>query len=113
MAYLTSNQTTDSQVVSPVITFQVNLETVGTPGWLQPNRTTLDGNETVTEASNMKSTRTIWLPGLLNGNYEGIGPTGYLHHGQQFTVKGQQAIYLKKTYVTGATTDILTVVSQS
>ena len=75
------------------ITFQVNLQTVGYPtGWEQPNRTTLDGNETVTEAANMASTRTLYLPGLLRNNYEGIGPntitsqngsSGYLHHGSQ------------------------------
>ena len=106
------------------ITFQVNLETVGYPtGWLQPSRTTLDGNETVTEASNFKNDRTLYIPGLLLNNYMGIGPNstfdkqlpGYLKHGQQFTVTGMQAIYLKKTYVSNppAPTDVLQVVSQS
>lgn len=136
MGYLPSAQTTDSQPATPVITFQVNLETVGTPGWLQPNRTTTDGNETVSEASNMKNTRTIWIPGLMLSNYEGVGGVhvdatgnigggpgeqfggnginqGYLHHGQQFTVKGLMAVYLKKTYVTGSVNDVLQIVSES
>lgn len=98
------------------ITFQVNLETVGYPtGTLQPSRTTLDGNETVTEADNMKNTRSIWLPGLKKNNYEGIGPTGFLKHGSQFTVSGKQAIYLKNTYVSSPAlpTDVLQVVSIS
>lgn len=106
------------------ITFRVNLETVGTPGFLQPNRTTLDGNETVTEASCLKNTRTLYIPGLLNSNYAGVGPnatfdpalaTGYLNHGETFTVTGMQAVYLKKTYVStpAAITDVLQIVSQN
>ncbi len=102
------------------ITFRVNLETVGTPGFLQPSRTTLEGNETVTEAENMKYTRSVFIPGLLLSNYEGVGPSksnptlpGYLTHGSEFTVTGAQAIYLKNTYVKGEPDDILQIVSQS
>lgn len=92
-------------------TFRVNLETVNRQGFLQPSRTTLEGNETVSEADNMKNTRSIWLPGLLLNNHEGIGPKGFLKHGDTFTVDGLQAAYLKKTYVTGAADDILQIVS--
>jgi hypothetical protein len=133
MGYLPSNQINDSQVVSPVITFQVNLETVGRQSFLQPNRTYLAGNETVSEADEQKLTRNIWLPGLLHENYEGVGGVhvganlnsggqfggnaspnnGYLQHGDTFTVKGQKALYLKKLYCTGSPNDVLIVVSQS
>ena len=72
----------------------------------------------------MASTRTLYLPGLLRNNYEGIGPntitsqngsSGYLHHGSQFTVTGSQAIYLKNTYVSSPAlpTDVLQVISIS
>jgi hypothetical protein len=98
------------------ITFKVNLETVGHPtGTLQPSRTNLVGNETVTEADNFKDTRNVYIPGLLLQNYYGQGPKGYLKHGTEFTVTGLQAAYLKKTYVSSpaAPTDILQIVSQS
>lgn len=96
------------------ITFKVNLETVGHPtGTLQPSRTNLVGNEVTTEADNFKNTRNVYIPGLLLNNYYGNGPKGYLHHGDQFTVTGKQALYLKNTYVKGGTDDILQIVSQS
>ena len=104
------------EIKMTTITFQVNLETVGFPtGWEQPSRSTLTGNETTSEASNMKNTRTLWIPGLKLNNYEGIGPTGFLHHGAQFTASGKQAIYLKNTYVSSpaAPSDVLQVVSIS
>lgn len=94
------------------ITFRVNLETVNRQGFLQPNRTTLDGNETVSEADNMRATRTMYIPGLLHTNIEGIGPKGYLHHGDEFTATNSQAMYLKKTYVLGNADDVLQIVSE-
>jgi hypothetical protein len=95
------------------ITFKVNLETIGRTGFLQPNKTTISGNETVSEADNMRNTRSIFLPNLLRGNIEGIGPKGYLHHGDTFTATGYNAIYLKKTYVTGSLDDVLQIVSEN
>lgn len=99
--------------MSPTITFRVNLETLARQSFVQPSRTTTDGNETVSEADNMKNTRTLFIPGLLRNNYEGVGPTGYLHHGDEFTVSGLQAIYLKRTYVLGTSEDVLQIVSTS
>ena len=105
------------------ITFQVNLQTIGYPtGWEQPSSTVLDGNEQTTEAANVAASRTLFIPGLLQTNYEGVGPPqsdpnlgGYLKHGSRFTVTGMQAIYLKNTYVSTppAPTDVLIVVSQN
>lgn len=130
--YGVSAQTTDSQVTSPVIVFQVNLETVQRYSWEQPNRTYLEGNETVDEADNMKYTRTLWIQDMINN---GDGTTGgsvavagidgivnnsginqpYLRHGSQFTVKGQKALYLKNLWVSSppSPNDLLIVVSQS
>lgn len=105
-------QTSDSQPVYPVIVFQVNLETVDRQGSLQPSRTQLSGNETVTEADNFKNTRSIFIPGLTNTNIEGIGPSGYLKHGDTFTVKGMKATYLKNIYASGNADDVLTIVSE-
>lgn len=95
------------------ITFRVNLETQDRQGFLQPNRTTVDGNETVSEADNVKSTRTIWLPNRLRNNYAGIAPNNLLKHGDEFTVSDYDAIYLKNLYVTGSPDDVLQIVSQS
>jgi len=94
------------------ITFRVNLETVNRQGFLQPNRTTLAGNETVSEADNMRITRTIYIPGLLQTNVQGLGPKGYLHHGDTFVATDSQAMYLKKTYVLGQADDVLQIVSE-
>lgn len=93
------------------ITFKVNLETQSRQSSLLPNRITLSGNETVTEAVNMKNTRTIYLPGLLNNNHTGTTPAS-LHHGDTFVVSGLQAQYLKRTYVTGSVEDVLQIVSE-
>lgn len=126
---------TDSQVSHPTITFQVNLETVNRQGHLVPNRTETAGNETVAEADNIKNLRTIYIPGLLvaenvmgiggvhsgdnlhsGGQFGGNGTRqGYFHHGDQFTVKGEKATYLKKTYVSNpaSPTDLLIIVDES
>jgi len=112
MAYLTPAQENDSQVSHPVIVFQVNLETLDGLNSSLPNRFVTSGNETSSEAANVNSTRTIYLPGLI-GNVEGIGPSGFLKHGDTFTVKGQKATYLKNTYVLGSPNDVLQIVSET
>jgi len=102
-------QTTDSQPTHPVIVFQVNLETQNRLGHLVPNNTVLAGNETVTEADQMKNTRSTYIPGL-------TGAENMLYkHGDTFTVKGQKASYLKKLYVSSPAlaSDLLSVVSES
>lgn len=97
----------------PTITFRVNLETVNRQGFLQPNRTTLEGNETVSEADNQRNARSIYIPGLLLANYAGLTPNGILRHGDEFTVEGMQAVYLKKEYAQGNPDDVLVVVSEA
>jgi hypothetical protein len=94
------------------ISFRVNLETVDRQRFLQPSRTVLAGNEKVTEADNMKNTRSIFLPNLLRSNIEGIGPSGYLRHNDIITAYGLQAVYLKKTYVTGSQNDVLSIIPE-
>lgn len=94
------------------IVFRVNLSTMNRQGFLQPNRITLDGNETISEADNIDATRTIYIPGLLRTNIQGIGPKGFLHHGDTFTATDSQAMYLKKTYVLGNVDDVLQIVSE-
>lgn len=112
-------QTTDSQPTHPVIVFQVNLDTQNRQGHLVPNRTETAGNETATEADNQMDTRTVWLPGAQAANNIG-GSTGPVtgggsrfKHGDQFTVKGMKALYLKNLYVTGSIDDVLKIVSES
>jgi len=81
----------------PTITFQVNLENPHALDWSQPY--------TTSEGSNFKKTRVTWLPDYLRDNRE-------LKDGTQFTVTGQQAVYLKNNFTTGEF-NILTIVSQS
>lgn len=102
-------QTTDSQVSHPTIVFRVNLETLNRQGHLVPNRTEVDGNETVSEADQQKYNRSTFIPGLTgaeNFSYK---------HGDTFTVKGMKAVYLKNLYVSSpaATSDLLQIVSES
>lgn len=112
MAYLTPAQENDSQASHPVIVFQVNLETLDGLNSSLPNRLGTAGNEATSEAANVAATRTIYLPGLI-GNVEGLGPSGFLKHGDTFTAKGQKATYLKNTYVLGSSNDVLQIVSES
>ncbi len=132
--YSPSAQTTDSQVTSPVIVFQVNLETVNRQGQLVPQRTYLAGNETVAEADYVKQTRSLFIPNMVpdgedpvhtsgSANIGGIGgiinnanrPTGYLQHGDQFTVNGMAALNLLNQYVSTppSPSDLLIVVSRA
>jgi len=100
-------QINDSQVFHPVIVFQVNLETLDRQGHLTPSRTETTGNETVAEANNMKNTRSTWTPGFLTG--ENLN----LRHGDQFTLKGQKATYVKNLYVTGDVDSLLSIISET
>lgn len=95
-------QINDSQPSYPVITFRVNLDLSVKQN--EPYRINLEGNEISTEASNIKNTRSIFLPGLLGAENRA------LKHGDTFTVKGLKAQYLKNTYVTGDPDDLLQIV---
>lgn len=100
----------------PTITFQVNLEiqdreNIGpntnlvSPHLLNPMRYQSDQDNAVTEQSNLRNTRSIWLPGLLGGeNISGI-TSNFLGHGDKFTVYGLKAQYIKDTYTSGVTGD--------
>jgi hypothetical protein len=87
-------------------TFRVNLETVNRQGHLVPNRTIVGSGESVAEADNQKTTRSTWLPDLLNNNHP-------LKHGDTFDVSGIRAYKLKSLYVTGSPDDLLILVSES
>jgi len=96
----------------PVLTFQVNLELNGNeaigpntnlvnPHILHPMRHQDDQDNAIAEISNVKNTRSLWLPGLLDAENRGAG----LSHGDQFTVRGLKAIYIKDTYTNGVVGD--------
>jgi hypothetical protein len=80
----------------PVYTFTINLETLQRYSWSLPNRTKLDGNETVSEADNVKNTRSTWLTSLFPGVEHIAHKDGYT-----FTVYGSKAKYIKDMYATG------------
>ena len=86
-------QTTNSQPTWPVYTFQVNLPTLSRYTSVLPNRTTLDGNESVSEADNQVLARSTWLTNL----FPGVSNIAE-RDSTQFTAYGMQAVYLKKTY---------------
>lgn len=88
----------------PVYTFRVNLETLQRYSASQPYRTITEGNETVSEADNMKNTRSTWL-GLLPANVQNL----VKKHGDEFTLYGLQAKKVKDLY-TGSTDSVLQVV---
>ena len=93
------------QELWPAITFEVNLETVGRQSNVLPSSTQLVGNETSTEADNMKNSRSTWLASL----FPGVEMVAH-KHGYQFTAYGKKAIYYRDTYVTGSADDVLKVV---
>jgi hypothetical protein len=106
--YGTSDQTSNSQPPYPVMVFQVNLQTLQYYSWCLPNRTYLEGNETVTEAANMKYTRSTWLPSL----YSGVENLVHLE-GNTITAYGEKAVYLRNTYATGKPDAVLVLVSST
>lgn len=86
--------------------FRVNLETVNRSGHLVPNRTEVKESEAVSEADQMKNTRSTFLPdaGLHNM---------VLKHGDTFAASGMRAYNLKKQYATGLPDSLLVIVSES
>lgn len=77
----------------PVYTFQVNLPVLQRYSWAQPNRSSLDGNETSSEVANQPMTHTTWLTNLFPGcNFIAEG------NGFTFTAYGMQAVYLRSVY---------------
>ncbi len=99
------SQTNNSQPSWPVYVFQVNLETLQRYSWSLPNRTTLSGNETTSEADQMKNTRSTWLTSMFPGVEHVAHADGY-----QFTAYGMKAVYYKNLYVTGSPDDLLKIV---
>lgn len=91
---------------SPAYVFQVNLETVNRQGHLVPNQTQLEGNQTSAEADDQKNHRSTYIPGLLGGENRTF------KHGETFTAYGQNALYLKKLYVSdpASPSDLLAIV---
>ena len=71
----------------PTITFEVDLETVNHLSHSRPGAPT-------DALDNFRETRVTWLPDKVRNNIE-------LKHGDQFTVKGYEATYLKDNFTTG------------
>jgi hypothetical protein len=91
----------------PAITFRANTETLDRQGHLVPNRTTLSGGETISEADEQKFNRTVaFVPGV----NAGMNVTGY-HHGEEFTLYGNNALYFKNLHCPGNADDLFVVVS--
>ncbi len=70
-----------------------------------PSNTQPAGNETSSEASNIPTTFSSWVPGVLPG------PNIAQKNSYEFTAYGAQAQYLKNTYANGSVDDLLIVVS--
>lgn len=79
------------------ITFQVNLETVNRYSSSLPNAPS-------DNIDNLRATRSTWFPDVMNNNRA-------LKHGDQFTLSGLQALYLKNNFTSGADA-FLTVVTE-
>lgn len=94
-----------SQPSHPVYTFQLNLEALNRLGHPLPMRTALAGNETVTEADQMKKTKSSYLASLFPGVEMIVHKDG-----ESFTAYGNKAHYLKITYATGLPDAVLKVV---
>ncbi len=71
----------------PTIVFEVDLETVLRQSHVAPT-------DTRAEADNYKETRITWFPDNLLNNRS-------LRHGDQFTVDGLNAIYLRDNFTEG------------
>lgn len=99
----------------PVYTFQVNTNTPMLYSWNMPVNTQPPCNMPSEEIP-LPYTRSTWLCSLLPG-FQFIRGAGAnpVTPGQPppttFTVYGQQATYLKNTYITGSPDDVLILVS--
>lgn len=91
----------------PTYTFKVKLASPLRNSWSLPSNTQPLGNETEAESVNIPKTFTSWIPNMLPG--PNVAQKN--ESGQTFTVYGQEAIYMKKTYANGSPDDLLTLVS--
>ena len=71
----------------PTIVFEVDLETVSRQSHVAPTNT-------LSEADNYKETRNTWFPDDILNNRK-------LKHGDQFTVDGVTAVYLRDNFTEG------------
>jgi len=94
-----------SDPAHPSITFRVNLalsssETIGpstnsdNPSMLHPTQHQNSPDNGRVEESNLKNTRVTWLPSQLLNNRQ-------LKHGDEFTVSGLKALYIRDMYASG------------
>lgn len=99
----------------PAIVFSVNLSNKESSSL--PYNLNLVNGETVTEVVAQENTRTTWLPSLGHGvagySNTGVGANIAASNNSTFTAYGLNAVYLKKTYASGKSDDVLTVVSES
>jgi len=90
----------------PTITFQVNLalhttEAIGpntnvvNPEMLHPDRHQDDQDNALTDIANRPASLSTWLPGLL------AGENANMKNGDQFTLHGQKATYMRDNYANG------------
>jgi hypothetical protein len=91
----------------PTYIFKVKLKSPQLNSWSVPYNTQPKGNETEAESVNIPKTFSSWIPNMLPGpnvaqKYESK---------QEFTVYGQEAIYMKNTYANGSPDDLLELVS--
>lgn len=70
----------------PTITFRVNLEAVNNLSDKQPYNQS--------EGTNFKETRNTWFPDILLNNRK-------LKHDAEFTLSGENAMYLKNNFTSG------------
>lgn len=88
-------QINNSQPTHPVITFQINLNTLNQYSQLTPDQYQSSPDLGRTYTANQANTRVTWFPGLLAGeNIEMV-------HGKQFTLYGAKAQYYRAEIAKG------------
>lgn len=89
----------------PTYTFRVNLSLLSNEafgpitnshnvGMLSPDQHQDSPDRGRVENANRKNTLSTWLPDILRNNYK-------LKHGDEFTISGMRALYIRNTYCVG------------
>ena len=101
----------------PTITFTLNLANPEVSSL--PYSNILKGNQTITEAVSQIDARSSWLPTLTGASTEDGEGSGQVSgvkisqkNGSTIVAYGLNALYLKRTYAAGTTSDLMTVVSE-
>lgn len=94
-----------SEPVKPSITFRVNMSLLSNenfgamtnssnPSILHPDQHQNSPDRGRAESTYRANTRSAWLPSQIHGNRQ-------LKHGDEFTVNGMKAIYIRDNYAVG------------